>query len=102
MRGYCNSYQQKVVIFGFTVKILEDAVLPQLFHLCPVVDLTLSNWIVDTQGLGVSESFVTNVEVHVIQVRWFGQVKLLGSNSGGNDVAWFSVSSEPHLGVPTI
>mmetsp|Transcript_39287 Transcript_39287/g.99011 ORF Transcript_39287/g.99011 Transcript_39287/m.99011 type:complete len:469 (-) Transcript_39287:189-1595(-) len=57
--------QQKVMILRFTSKILEDAVFPVAFNVGPVVNLTMTDRVVHTVGLGVSLGLVTDEEVQI-------------------------------------
>jgi len=43
--------QEKVMIFGLTTEVFEDALLPELFHGGPIIDLTVSDGILAGIGL---------------------------------------------------
>jgi len=53
---------------------------------------------------GISHSFITNIEVQVLNSSGLGSSGgvLSGGDSGGEDVAGFGVTSEAHLGVTVV
>ena len=58
--------EEKVVVFRFTAQVLEDGLFPVPLHPVPVVDLTVSDRVVDGVGLLVSKGFVSNVKVQIL------------------------------------
>ena len=61
------THQQEVVILWFCTKVLEDGLFPVSLHMVPVVDLPMSDRIVNTipGSLCIREGFVTNEEIQV-------------------------------------
>jgi hypothetical protein len=107
-------YKKEVVVLRLTAKVLEDAVLPELLHVGPVFNLTVTNGHGHLVDLRVFIGLITDEEVQVGDVLAAatrgsttssgsrGGVLLgytLGSDGRGNDVLRFSVAGVPHLGV---
>jgi len=61
------AHQKEIVIFWFGPQVLEDGLLPVSFHVVPIINHSVSNWIVNTvaRRFHVSKSFITNEEVEV-------------------------------------
>ena len=108
-----------MVVLRLTAQVLEDALLPELFHVGPVLNLTVLDGIFSGIGFGVGHGLVTDEEVQILDGVLSslgsrvtgGRTEVLASSSldifldtdhTGNDVVWLAVSSETHLGVTTL
>jgi len=108
--------QKEMVVLRLTAQVLEDALLPELFHVGPVLNLTMLDGIFGGVGFRVSHSFVTDEEVQVVdgvlgslgsratssRAKVLASARLgifLDSDHTGDDVVWLAVASEAHLGV---
>ncbi len=67
-RGGKGIYQEKMVVLRLTAKVLEDTLLPELLHVSPVINLTMTHWHGDLVSLGILVGLVTNEEVKVINL----------------------------------
>ena len=68
----CLAHQKEIMIFWFSPQILEDGLLPVSFHVIPIVNHSVPNWIVNavTGRFHVSKSFITNEEVEVFNTSF--------------------------------
>lgn len=108
-----GAYEEEVVVLGLAAKVLEDAVLPELLHVGPVLDLAVAHGHGDLVDLGVLVSLVTDEEVQIGDVlagsargttsggRGSGGLlgDALGGDGRGDDVLRLSVAGIAHLGV---
>ena len=108
--------QKEMVVLRLTSQVLEDALLPELFHVGPVLNLTVLDGIFSGIGFGVGHGFVTDEEIQVFdgvlgslgagvtggRAKVFASARFdifLDSDHTGDDVVWLAVASETHLGV---
>lgn len=75
--------KHEVVVFRFSTEILEDALLPESFHVIPVFDQAMTDGLVDLVGFGVGIGFVADEKVEVFNAA-FGS-----EGRGGGESAWF-------------
>lgn len=77
------------MIFGLCPQILEDRLLPIAFHVIPVINLSMSNRVIDSiaWGFRVRERLVADEEVEIFDTALGRQVPRLGRDcwtaSGG-------------------
>lgn len=45
-RGATESHEQDVVVFGFCPEVLEDALFPEPLHVIPILNLSMSDRVV--------------------------------------------------------
>jgi hypothetical protein len=70
--------QEEIMVFRFSSQVFEDRLLPVSFHMVPILNLTMSDRVVHTVGLGVSKRLVPDEEVKIFdpslrcKVSWFG------------------------------
>jgi len=71
--------QKEIVVLRLGAEVLEDRLFPVAFHVIPVVDLTMADRVVDTVSwcLGISERFVTDKEVEVLDPALRGEMPRL-------------------------
>ena len=64
--------QQEIVVFGLSLHVLEDALLPVSLHVVPVLDLAMADGVVDAiaRGLSVGECFIAYEEVEVLDAAF--------------------------------
>ena len=100
------------MVLGLGAQVLEDAVLPELLHQGPVLDLAVLDRVAHGVGLGDGDRLVTNEEVEVVDAlarssgrrtgtRALGASRrsLLDADLTGDDVVGLAVASVAHLGV---
>jgi hypothetical protein len=103
------------VVLWLASQVFEDAMLPELLHHGPVLDLAVLDWVAHGIGLGNGKSLITNEEVQIIDALggtlgtcWRGRGGGLGAGGSwgflhtdlaGNDVVGFTVAGISHLGV---
>lgn len=73
--GEKRADEAEVVVLRVRAQVAENAVLPQLLHVSPVVDFTTAHRVVDLHALLV-HGVVTNVEVKVLNAHALGGVLL--------------------------
>lgn len=54
------------MILWFSPQILEDALFPVTFHMIPIINEAMSYRVMETIGLGVGDSFITDEEVKIL------------------------------------
>jgi len=79
------------MVLRLGAEVLEDRLFPVAFHVIPVVDLTMADRVVDTVSwcLGISERFVTDEEVEVLDPALRGEIPRL---------CWYCRSRSARLG----
>lgn len=60
-----TTHKHKVVVFRLGSKILEDALLPEAFHVIPVLNQAVLDWLIHLVGLGIGISLITDEEVKI-------------------------------------
>ena len=99
-----GTHQQEGVVLGLATKILEDTLLPVALHMIPVVDLSVTDRVVEGIGLGVCDGFVSDVKVQIFSAAFGGEVGGLVGGGGvsgdhsGLDERGVVVSGKAHLG----
>lgn len=71
---HCGTCHEKVVILGLAAQILEDGLFPEPLHMIPVVNLAMTNGVVQSHCLGLCQRFVSNVKVEIFDTTLGGQV----------------------------
>lgn len=103
MSGLCMClfvYQQHVVLFRVAAKVLIDAPRPVFFHVVPIIDNTVSDWVVDVVVVSFDSCFSPDVEVKIFNIILLPHLVVLAcGNKSRDDVVGFEVTSVTHLGV---
>ena len=60
-----KAHQEEVVVLGVGTQVLEDRLLPELLHVCPVVDLAVAHGVRQLVHLRVRHRFVADVKVKI-------------------------------------
>ena len=83
--------QKEIMVLRLGAEVLEDRLFPVAFHVIPVVDLTMTNRVVDTVSwrLSIGERFVTDEEVEVLDPALRGEIARL---------CWYCRSRSTRLG----
>lgn len=55
--------QQEVMVLGFGLHVFEDTLLPVSLHEIPVINSSVSDWILYRVGFGVGNCLIPNEEV---------------------------------------
>ena len=55
-----------MLVFGLASEVFEDRLFPVPFHMIPVVDLAVTNRVVNRHCFGVCNGLITNVEIKVL------------------------------------
>lgn len=96
------THQEERVILGLATKVLKDTLLPVTLHMIPVVDLSVADRVIEGIGLGISDSFVSNIEVQIFSTTLGRDVGGCVIGRVGGDHSWLNkrrvvVSSKAHL-----
>lgn len=111
--------QEKVVVLRLATEVLEDALLPELLHGSPVVDLTVLDGVLAGVGLGNLSGLVSDEKVEILDSLLLSSSGGRSSSSGssertgatsslglfregdgtGDDVVGLPVTGVSHLGV---
>jgi len=92
--------EEEVVILRLSTEVLEDDLFPHHLHVSPVIDLTVTNGIADLVALGGGDSFLTDVEVEILDtLSGHTSNGFVGGDGGWDDEAGLIVASIAHLCV---
>ena len=64
------------MVFGFSSEILENCLFPVSFHMIPIIDLPVTNWIVYaiSWSLRVGQCFISDKEVEIFGAAFAREV----------------------------
>jgi hypothetical protein len=54
------------VLIGGNSEFIEESMMPDTFHIIPIVDNTVINWIFKVEDTSLGLSFITNVGIFVV------------------------------------
>jgi hypothetical protein len=72
------------VVFGLDTEVLENRIRPESFHVVPILDLTVSNGVVDTIAGAISsgQSLIANEEIQVLSAALHRKVRAGAATTG--------------------
>ncbi len=70
------------MVLRFGTEVLEDALLPESFHVVPILDETMTDGLIDLVGFSVGIGFVADEEVEVFDAA-FGRKRRGRRKSSG-------------------
>jgi len=92
--------EEEVVILRLSAEVLEDDLLPHHLHVSPVIDLTMTDGIADLVALCCGHSFLTDVEVKILDALGSHTLNgLVGCDGRGDDEARLVVASITDLSI---
>jgi len=81
------------VLFRGNSQFVEEGMMPNSFHIVPIVNDTVFNGIFKVQDTSFSLSFITNIGFFVVHTNHYAGV--LGStNNGRETTSWSIISSD--------
>ena len=90
------------MLLRFAPHVLEQTALPELFHIIPIVDNSLGNWIIHLVRRRVRQRVMANVEIQIVNAlatAHGARVVATHGDCGRDDVTWLGIAGVTHFGI---